>query len=195
MLQVALYAARTDCSKTFAILTKHHCLEEMPMNVHLATAAGSDSLQTAKHLIPYLQQHDSSNAMFTALNTAIHRTRAEQMTQDSVLEIIKLLWSHFHSFSQYQTSRISMHLMYKSSPLLVGLAACDCGPFIPWTSAVYSIAVCKGSKKLLWWLLHECKSADSKEVPLGCSPGRTLLLVMDMGGSFPISPLAKCMDT
>lgn len=158
------------------------------MNIQLAYAAGSGSLQTAKHLMPYLQQHDSSDAMFTALITAIYRTRPDQMTKDSVLEIIKLFWSQFHCYLQDQQSKISLHLFNKPSPLLVELAACNCGPFIPWTSAAYSTAVCKGSSKPLWWLLHECKSADSKKVPLGCSPGRTLLLVHGHGWTVPTRP-------
>ena len=177
MLQVALHAARTNCSKAFQLLTLHHCFENMPMNIQLAYAAGRGSLQTVKHLIPYLQKHDSSNAMFTALSMAMHRTRTDQMTQPVVLEVIKSLWSQFHCFWHDQQQELSTPFAYRNSRLLVEPAACNCGPFIPWTSAAYSTAVCKGSKKLLWWLLYECNSDDSKEVPLHCSPGRTLLLV------------------
>ena len=67
MLRVALRAAKDQCSSIFAILTAHDCLEGLPMDDQLAIAAGRSSLPVVKHLMPYLQKHDSSNAMFKAL--------------------------------------------------------------------------------------------------------------------------------
>ena len=181
ILKIARYAASADCSKSFAILSTHHCLEALPWDHQLAIAAGNGSLRTAKHLVPVLQKHPSSNAKFTALLSAIQRVQGRKMTKEADLDVIAWLWSQFNSFSNGEEWTLSKRVSHHWSPLLVGLAARGCGPLIPRGSSAFGIAVCKGSKQLLWWLLHECESADSKQVPPGCSPGRTLLLVHGHG--------------
>lgn len=191
-LQVARYAARADCSNTFELLSTHHCLEALPMDHQLAHAAGNGSLRTAKHLMPFLQKYSSSDAMFTALLSAIRRTDDHQMTRGSALQVIEWLWRQFNSFTNSQERTLSRLISYYRSPLLVELAARGCGPLLPWETSAFSIAVCKGNKKLLWWLLHECKSADSKQVPQGCSSGRTLLLVHGHGwGAYSLANAEK----
>ena len=100
------------------------------------------------------------------------------MTKCSDLEVIKWLWSHFSSFQPDQQKTISRLVSF--TRLLLELAASKCGPAIPLASSTFDIAICKGSKKLLWWLLYE-----SNQVPAGCSPGRTLLIVHGHGWSIP----------
>ena len=182
MRQAAWHAATSNCSRTFAILAAHHFLDDAPMDELLASAAGRGSLQIAKYFTPYLQRHDSSNAMFMALASAIGETSA-RMTKPSLLEVIKWLWSHLNSFSPDHQKTLTSIVTHNKSPVPLELAACGCAPIIPWTSDAFRIAICEGNKKLLWWLLHECEYAHSREVPIGCGPGRTLLLAHGHGWS------------
>lgn len=161
MLEVALRASKYNRPDVLAVLAAHDCLIQLPMVDRLAIAAGKGHLQTAKHLTPYLQKHHSSHAMFMALESSIMRTGHGQLTKRNDMEVIKWFWSRFNSFTSDQKLTLSSIIASHQSPLLVGLAACGCGPFIPWTSQAYDTAVCQGGKELLWWLLHECKFADS----------------------------------
>ena len=125
-------AAKVCCFEIFDVLAVQQCLDTLPRLYSVFEAAGQGNLHTAKLLTPYLHNHASSSAVFTALSAAMRRTSSFLTTEPQPLEVINWLYCQFTSFTPHQKYLLMRAIPQERSPVLVELAASSCGPMLPW---------------------------------------------------------------